>query len=211
MAGAQFVRDVTDFETMKLRCLNGTHSALAYLGYLAGYQTISETVADPGFSKFIEHLWRNEIIPTVPQPEGEDLQAYCQALLHRYQNSIDCPQNMANRDGWVAKTASTNTRNDCRQPRRRPTHRLVSRSSLPRGCAMSVGLMKQAIRIDVRDPLADVLRAASDAGGVEGLLAIEQVFDPVLAENPTFRKAVFAAYQDLTKAGVKSVVHAFSS
>ena len=48
--GAQFVRDVAAFETMKLRCLNGTHSTLAYLGYLAGYETIAETVADPGFA-----------------------------------------------------------------------------------------------------------------------------------------------------------------
>lgn len=32
--GAQLVGDVTPFEHMKLRMLNGTHSSLAYLGYL---------------------------------------------------------------------------------------------------------------------------------------------------------------------------------
>jgi len=44
--GAQFVKDVAPFETMKLRCLNGTHSALAYLGYLAGikrFRLLSQT------------------------------------------------------------------------------------------------------------------------------------------------------------------------
>lgn len=46
-AGAQMVDNVTAFEDMKLRMLNGTHSALAYLGYLAGHATISDTVADP--------------------------------------------------------------------------------------------------------------------------------------------------------------------
>ena len=31
---------------MKLRLLNGSHSALAYLGYLAGYETIADTMTD---------------------------------------------------------------------------------------------------------------------------------------------------------------------
>ena len=43
-AGAEMVEDVTPYENMKLRMLNGTHSSLAYLGYLAGHETISETV-----------------------------------------------------------------------------------------------------------------------------------------------------------------------
>lgn len=34
--------DVIPFEEMKLRMLNGSHSFLAYLGYLAGYQHIND-------------------------------------------------------------------------------------------------------------------------------------------------------------------------
>ena len=48
--GVQLVEDVTPFELMKLRMLNGTHSSLAYLGYLAGHETIADTVADPAFA-----------------------------------------------------------------------------------------------------------------------------------------------------------------
>ncbi len=40
--GIQMVSNVELHEKMKLRCLNGTHSALAYLGYLAGCNTIGE-------------------------------------------------------------------------------------------------------------------------------------------------------------------------
>ncbi|GIR51069.1 MAG: hypothetical protein CM15mP60_1300 [Alphaproteobacteria bacterium] len=86
LAGAQMVADVERHELMKLRCLNGTHSALAYLGYLAGYETISDAVADPAFTRLCERLWQDEILPTVPQPEGEDLPAYCAALMSRYCN-----------------------------------------------------------------------------------------------------------------------------
>ena len=35
LAGIQMVSNVELYEKMKLRCLNGTHSVLAYLGYLA--------------------------------------------------------------------------------------------------------------------------------------------------------------------------------
>ncbi len=34
IAGAEFVADVAPYENMKLRLLNGSHSTLAYLGYL---------------------------------------------------------------------------------------------------------------------------------------------------------------------------------
>ncbi len=42
-AGAELVSDVIPFEEMKLRMLNGSHSFLAYLGYLA-VTRISTTV-----------------------------------------------------------------------------------------------------------------------------------------------------------------------
>ena len=43
--GVRLVADVTPYEDMKLRLLNATHSALAYLGFLAGHETIADTVA----------------------------------------------------------------------------------------------------------------------------------------------------------------------
>ena len=49
--GAQFVKDVIPYENMKLRMLNGSHSFLAYLGYLGGYQHIDNCMADPNYRK----------------------------------------------------------------------------------------------------------------------------------------------------------------
>ena len=45
-AGVTFVADVRPFEEMKLRLLNGSHSTLAYLGYLAGHETVAEAISD---------------------------------------------------------------------------------------------------------------------------------------------------------------------
>lgn len=48
-AGAELVADVIPFEEMKLRMLNGSHSFLAYLGYLAGYQHINDCMGDENY------------------------------------------------------------------------------------------------------------------------------------------------------------------
>ena len=80
------VSNVELHEKMKLRCLNGTHSALAYLGYLAGYNTIAECVSNNSMVNYIQYLWLKEIIPTLERPEGENLTNYCDKLLERYQN-----------------------------------------------------------------------------------------------------------------------------
>ncbi len=45
-AGAEIVTDVDFHETAKLRLLNGSHSALAYIGCLAGYEFVHEVVGD---------------------------------------------------------------------------------------------------------------------------------------------------------------------
>ena len=86
LAGIQMVRNVELHEKMKLRCLNGTHSALAYLGYLAGYNTIAECVSHDSMVNYIQYLWGKEILPTLETPEGENLNDYCIKLLGRYQN-----------------------------------------------------------------------------------------------------------------------------
>ena len=81
-----FVDNVKQYEEMKLKCLNGTHSALAYLGYLSGYNTIFESICDKVLLKFIKLLWINEILPTVDAPKNFILTNYTKELLDRYNN-----------------------------------------------------------------------------------------------------------------------------
>lgn len=208
VAGAQFVSDVAAFETMKLRCLNGTHSTLAYLGYLAGYETIAETVADPVFAELIDKVWMQEIVPTVPQPEGEDLEAYCAALKKRYLNPA-----IRHRTWQIAMDGSQ------KLPQRllgTITDNLAAGRDIPLLALAVAGWMRyvsgvdeKGQAIDVHDPLATQLRAASDTATtptekVDALLAIRAVFEPELAANITFRNAVIAAYAKLIKHGARA-------
>nr|WP_174296646.1 mannitol dehydrogenase family protein [Sphingomonas bacterium] len=86
LGGAQLVADVAPFEAAKLRMLNGAHSALAYLGLLAGHAFVHEAVADPGIAAVIEQLMRVEAAASLDPAPGQDLSAYADALLARFRN-----------------------------------------------------------------------------------------------------------------------------
>jgi fructuronate reductase len=85
-AGAQLVDDVAPFEAMKLRLLNASHSAFAYLGYLAGHEFIYEVAAQPDFVAYMRGLMRDEVAPTLTLPAGADVAAYQNALVERFGN-----------------------------------------------------------------------------------------------------------------------------
>ncbi|MGK5679780.1 mannitol dehydrogenase family protein [Actinoplanes sp. URMC 104] len=83
--GVQFVDDVAPYELTKKRLLNASHCALGYLGYLAGYRTTAEVMADPAYAAFIAALV-DEVTPLLPRVEGLDLAAYKTSLLERLAN-----------------------------------------------------------------------------------------------------------------------------
>ena len=84
--GAQFVADVTPYETMKLRLLNASHLAIAGLGTLSGYETVGETIGDPLIRRFMARLMETETGPTVPPVPGIDLPRYQATLIERFAN-----------------------------------------------------------------------------------------------------------------------------
>ncbi|PLP55810.1 mannitol dehydrogenase [Mesorhizobium loti] len=83
--GVTMVDNVRPFEDMKLRLLNGSHSAIAYLGLLSGHETVADAFGDPAIRRFVKGLWA-EAIPTLPQDAGLDPQAYIGRLTARYDN-----------------------------------------------------------------------------------------------------------------------------
>jgi len=84
--GVQIVPDVQPYETMKLRLLNASHQALAYLGYLAGHRYVHEAAADPALRRLIQRMMDEEVTPLLPPVPGVDLDAYKRSLVERFQN-----------------------------------------------------------------------------------------------------------------------------
>ena len=210
--GVELVTDVTAHEHMKLRMLNGTHSALAYLGYLAGHETIAQTVADPVFAGFVRRLWANEIIPAVTAPQGVDLFAYADRLFDRYANpgirhrtwqiAMDGSQKLPQRIlGTLAENLAAG----------RPSPGLVT--AVAAWMRYVGGVDERGAPIDVRDPLAAQLRAASDAGTsaaekVAALLAFNTIFPPALAS--ALAPQVTAAFDRLAQLGAQKTLESLA-
>ncbi len=83
--GAIMVSDVAPYENMKLRMLNGSHSMIAYAGFLAGKKYVRDAMSDPALSRLVaRHL--EAAARTLKPLSGIDLAAYAQDLAERFKN-----------------------------------------------------------------------------------------------------------------------------
>ena len=81
------VPDVSPYELMKLRLLNGGHQAMCYFGYLAGYRVVHEVAQDALFANFLLDYMNREATPTLAPVPGIDLDVYKQQLIERFSNA----------------------------------------------------------------------------------------------------------------------------
>jgi fructuronate reductase len=207
-AGAQLVDDVAPFETMKLRLLNGSHSTLAYLGFLAGHEFIWQASADPMLATLIERLMAEEVLPTLAAPPGVDLGAYCAKLVERFRNPA-----LPHRTQQIAMDGSQ------KLPQRllgTVRDRIKTGGSIAHLALAVAGWIRYASGQDeagkpiaVADPLAAKFASiASAARGnaahvADGFLALTAVFGADLATNAVFRRAVSRDVGALFRDGVR--------
>lgn len=85
-AGVQFVPDVTPFEFMKIRILNGGHAAIAYPASLLDVHFVHDAMNHPLVGAFLSKIEQEEIIPTVPPVPGTDLKDYYALIQRRFSN-----------------------------------------------------------------------------------------------------------------------------
>jgi fructuronate reductase len=189
-AGAQFVTDVAPFEAMKLRLLNASHSMFAYLGFLAGHETIWQVAAQPDFAVLMRALM-DEATPTLALPAGVDLPAYKAALVERFANpalphrtqqiAMDGSQKLPQRLlGTVRDNLAAGRPIDCAALAVAGWMRYVS------------GVDEAGREIKVADPLAaDFARVAAARRGdptalARGLLDLSAIFGGDLPADPRF-------------------------
>jgi mannitol 2-dehydrogenase len=84
--GGQLVSDVTPYEKMKIRLLNGGHTLIGLAGYLLGYQYIHESVSDPAIENLLRRYMDEEVTPTLDELQGIDLNTYKDTLVERFKN-----------------------------------------------------------------------------------------------------------------------------
>jgi fructuronate reductase len=207
--GVTVTRDVPAFDRAKLRLLNGAHSTLAYLGLLAGFETVAEASADPRLSGFVARLMRQDILPSLRAPEGLDLDAYVQAILTRFQNPF-VRHNLAQiaADGsQKLPVRILGTVQDGLE-----AGRTIARLAVPMAAWMRFVVQQVQRGAPLVDPqaaaLTEIGRACSgDApADVARFLALETVFPRALAAAPHWRSALEQAYGTLARDGLSALL-----
>jgi fructuronate reductase len=210
-AGAEMTNNVLPFEQMKLRMLNGSHSTLAYLGFLAGHETVADAIADAPFHQLIYALMTKEIMPTLAMPASVNVAAYRDALLARFSN-----RGLRHRTWQIAMDGTQ------KLPQRllgTIRDRLAQNESIELLALGVAGWMRYALGkdekgqvIDLRDPMVDQLRQITETEGhdvdryASALFRIAKIFGTDLPNDPRFTSVVTTHLRHLLQLGAREIV-----
>ncbi len=212
-AGATLTADVEPYEVAKLRVVNGAHSALAYLGSLAGLHLVSEAVRDERLARYLELLLDQDVIPTLSVPPGWDLDAYARSVAARFANRA-----IHHRTAQVAADGS----------QKLPVRLLgtirdrLQAGAEPRWAALAVAAWMRYVsarrsdpgeELPVDDPLAGALEArlagaVTPAEIVDRLLGLRAIFPPELADSEVLRHLLVDHLAHLGRFGTWATVEA---
>ena len=83
-----FVEDCEPYECMKLRLLNASHTAMAYVSILAGLEKVDDSMGDESVYGYVKS-YMDMATSTVPRVPGIDLEEYKSVLRFRFSNLSD--------------------------------------------------------------------------------------------------------------------------
>lgn len=195
--GVTLCSDIAPFETMKLRLLNGAHSAIAYVGLALGYETVAACMGDSAIVEYVSRLMIEEISPEVSPPPSVDLSAYVLALLERFKNpSLRHPCQQIAMDG-----------SEKIQQRWLPvlTRRLARQSSIS---LMAFGLAAWVIYLQKNNAVQDPRRALLQgllAGKPRGLQAATLIFESGIFSGTTPHLTKLASQVGLSLENIDAV------
>jgi tagaturonate reductase len=80
-----FAKDIHPYKERKVKILNGSHTAMVPVAYLANIDYVGDVMKDPDFYPFVRKLIFDEIVPTINLPK-EDMERFASSVLERYAN-----------------------------------------------------------------------------------------------------------------------------
>ena len=210
-AGAVLTSDAQPWERLKLRTLNGVHSAIAYLGAVAGCETIAQALAMPGLRPLLTRLIAEDIAPSLRPPDGVTVEGYGESVLGRFADPA-----LAYRTVQVAMDGSQ------KLPQRvLPTIQdRRAAGATPRWAVLVVAAWMRFVQghtddhrpLPLDDPMAGEIRdrlaaaPATPEGVVDALLGLRATFPADLAEDDVVRKLLVEWLTAFDRHGVEATV-----
>lgn len=203
-AGVQIVPDVDPYEKMKVRLLNGSHSALSYLSYLKGYREVDKAMSDPLIRNFVRSYMDQDITPSVPNVPGIDLDEYKDKLIERFSNPAISDQ--------VQRLAEDGSQKIPNAILPCIVHQLETGGSTKFAVLALAGWFRYLTAVDmdlkpieIKDPLSEklVAKAKLDSTSPVSLLGIEEIFGTQLPLNDNFVKDLATSMNKIEQNGVE--------
>lgn len=203
--GVQMTDNVHPYEMMKIRLLNASHLLIGYLGTLAGYSYVHETMADPLIRQAVERLMA-EVTPTLQPVPGIDLDQYKATLIERFANPKirdQLPRVSLNGSAKLPKWVLSSLREKLRQ------EGAIDYLSLTIAAWFRYlnGQDDRGNPITVDDPLAEILTQRARAGGPDPtpLLSLTELFGD-LPQSSRFVEAVASHLRQLSARGARDTL-----
>ncbi len=211
-AGAQLVSDVAPYELMKMRLLNGSHMAMAYLGALAGYTYVHEVMQDSLFVAFIERFME-EVTPVVPKIPGVSVEDYRKVLMERFANPAIhdqvtriCSEGSAKLPKWVLPSITELMMQG------------LSTDLLSLVIGSWIHYLKKGVDdhgrvLEIIDARAAELRRIAQGAGLDPrpVLAVRSIFGGLLPDSEAFTAKVERALQLLDRLGATATLRQYLS
>ena len=203
--------DVLPYELMKIRLLNASHMAMAYLGGLTGYTYAHEVMQDPVFNNFIQSFME-EVTPVVPLIPGTSIPEYKRSLIKRFANpTINdrvarlCSEGSAKMPKWVLPSV-------VELAEKRSSTKLLSLVIAAWIKYLQSSVDERGISIQVVDARAEELtRVAKPIGDdPRAFLAMKSLFGPAYFAEPSFVNDVEAALKSLSSIGARKTIRRYA-
>ena len=201
--GIQIVDDVDPYEKMKVRLLNGSHSALSYISYLMEYREVDKAMADPFIAKYVRAYMDNDITPTLPNLPGINLEKYKDTLIKRFSNPAISDQVQRLAEDGSQKIPNAIIPCLEYQLNNNGSYKYII-LALAAWFKYLTGTNEQGNIIQINDPAADVLTATakSNLQSPEALQKIEDILGQHIVQNNDIIQELTDKIQFLNNNGV---------
>ena len=205
--GVQFVKDVEPYEKLKVRMLNGSHSALSYLSYLMGYREVDAAMNDPLINDFVRIYMNEDITPCIPQVPGVDVEEYKTILIKRFSNPA-----ISDKIQRLAMDGSEKIPNALVPPIE--FHLESGTSSKYLAFAVAAwyrylrGVDEEGEAIEITDPMSTELvsRACAHPMDPAQLIGIKEIFGVNVSQSASFIEDVTSALESIETMGTRDAL-----
>lgn len=185
--GVTITKDIEPYEETKIRILNGSHTSLAYLGVLSGYDTFDQVMSDKTHRQHFKDLQREEIIPSIEIDLPFNIHDYVDTVEERISSKVNADElERICMDGFTKfHTFVVPSLRVCLERGKRPIHIY---KSIAAWYIYSRKFAKGCKKIKYTEPNWVLLQPLLEDGNIDGFVSNERLWGDIPKNYITFTR-----------------------